>query len=459
MLNSKALGEKIAAELDKVAAVNALCEKESRDATEAEQSIVNEAIGVDGKGGNVAKLRAQLAQAQAFEAELANQASLRVGNRAPAIGFHGGGSDADSRGYFGSIRVPASCRARQPLKAFHGPEAEQEAFAFGRMLQAIAGSGKANSWCQDNLGFNPQAAMSEGSDSEGGFLVPPTYEAAIIRLVAKYGIARRKCRIKPMSSDTDDQPRRTGGLIAYAAGEIQAATASTMAGDSVKLVAKDFVALTYWSRNLEEDAAIAIADLNATEMGLAFAKKEDECLFLGDAASTYNGIVGLKNALNAGSVVTAASTHTTLATLTMADFYSMQGALATYADDSAEWYVHKSVWAQAMQRLGQAQSGVTSTEIVNGMSRDLFLGRPVNFVTSMTSTATTSTAGVVYYGDLMMSATFGDRRGLNVATSREVAFVTRQIAMLATERYDINIHDKGDSSNAGGIVRLDMAAS
>lgn len=457
MLNSKVLGEKIAAELDRVAAVNALCEKESRDATEAEQGIVNEAIGPDGKGGNVAKLRAQLAQAQAFEAELANQASLRVGNRATAIGVHQGASDADSSSPFARIRVPVSARARKPIEAFKGPLAEQEAFATGRYFQAVVGSREARNWCRDHLGIDIQAGMTEGTDSAGGFLVPPAYEANLIRLVADYGVARRKLRTVPMDRDTHDRPRRTGGLNAYFTGEIGAPTESTVAGDVIKLVAKDLRALTYWSRNLSEDAAIAVADLNMMEMATAFAYKEDLCAFSGDGTSTYGGIVGIKNALAAGSISTATG-HTTLATLTLADFDAMIGQLPAYAEKNGgpEWYMHKTVWANAVLRLASSAGGVTSTEIINGVSRNVFRGYPVNFVEVMTSTATSGTAGVCYFGNLPMAGDFGDRRGVTVRTSVEAAFTTSQVAMLAFERFDVNIHDKGDASNAGSIIGLTM---
>ena len=463
MLNSKVLNEKIQAELDKVAAVNSLCEKDKREASPEEVAIVNEAIGADGKGGSVAKLRAQLAQAQAFEAELAAMATQRAQNatRVPVPAVHGGGSDADSSSPFARIRVPVSARARKPMQAFSGPLAEQEAFATGRYFQAVVGSRDARNWCRDNLGVDIQAGMTEGTDSAGGFLVPPAYEANLIRLVADYGVARRKLRTQPMSGDTFSRPRRTGGLTAYFTGEIGAPTESTMTGDVVQLVAKDIRALTYWSRNLDEDAAIAVADLNMMEMATAFAYKEDICAFSGDGTSTYGGIVGIKNALAAGSIYTAASGHTTLATLTLADFDGMIGQLPAYAEKSGgpEWYMHKTVWANAVLRLASGVGGVTSTEIVNGLSRNLFRGYPVNFVEVMTSTATTSTAGVCYFGNLPMAADFGDRRGVTVRTSTEAAFTTSQVAMLAFERFDVNIHDKGDSSNAGAIIGLTMAAS
>ena len=58
------------------------------------------------------------------------------------------------------------------------------------------------------------------------------------------------------------------------------------------------------------------------------------------------------------------------------------------------------------------------------------------------------------FGDIAMAATFGDRRGMTVARSTEYKFAEDQIAIKATERFDINIHDIGDTTNAGPVVAL-----
>jgi HK97 family phage major capsid protein len=48
----------------------------------------------------------------------------------------------------------------------------------------------------------------------------------------------------------------------------------------------------------------------------------------------------------------------------------------------------------------------------------------------------------------------GERRGITVKTSEERYFEYDQIAIQATERVDINVHDVGDATTAGPIVAL-----
>ena len=64
------------------------------------------------------------------------------------------------------------------------------------------------------------------------------------------------------------------------------------------------------------------------------------------------------------------------------------------------------------------------------------------------------TNGTVYvlFGDLSLSTTFGDRRGITIARSAERYFEKRQIAIQTTERFCIVNHDIGDTSTAGPIV-------
>lgn len=456
MLSVKALQEQLAKKMDEVKAVHSLCEKETREPTAEETALINAAIGEDGQGGEVAKIKARIVQAEAFEREVAEQSKIRS-----AVPVHTGGSDADSGSMFARIRVPVSARARAPVKTFAGPTAEQEAFAFGRMVQAMWGSQRADEWCRDSIGFSPRAAMSEGSDSDGGFLVPGEFESSLIRLVNEYGVARRVCQLVPMRSDTKTQPRRTGGLTAYAIGEISAPTESSPTVDQVQLIAKKFGVLTKYSRDLEEDSAIAVAGMVAAELALAFAYKEDSCLFNGDGTSTYGGIVGIKESLAAGSTVTASAANK-YSELLLTDFESMIAALPSYAfmDGGPQWYLHRSAWATSMLRLAAAAGGNTTREITGGVQTQ-FLGYPVNFVEVMNNTLTdqNDAEGVCYFGNLRQGVMFGDRRGVTVDTSREVAFTTQQITVLGTERFDINVHNPGTASAAGSIIMLKMFGS
>ena len=81
----------------------------------------------------------------------------------------------------------------------------------------------------------------------------------------------------------------------------------------------------------------------------------------------------------------------------------------------------------------------------------------------MTNAAPEVTADgiIAVFGDLTQAASFGDRRQTTIQISDSAlnAFEQDELAIRGTERFDINIHDIGDSSNAGPVVglKLDIA--
>lgn len=91
----------------------------------------------------------------------------------------------------------------------------------------------------------------------------------------------------------------------------------------------------------------------------------------------------------------------------------------------------------------------------------MFLGYPVQMVNVMNSTtsAQTSTHGLVYFGDLAMAALFGSRRGVSIAVDSSRYFELDQLAIRGTQRFDINVHGTGTASVAGPVIQLLTPAS
>jgi HK97 family phage major capsid protein len=214
------------------------------------------------------------------------------------------------------------------------------------------------------------------------------------------------------------------------------------------------------SSEITEDSIVNLADDLAGEISYAFAKKEDECLFLGDGTSTYGGIVGLKSAVAAGSKVTAATGNTSFATLDLEDFMQMVGKLPEYAVAGARWYISRQGWANSMLRLAEAAGGNTVAQVAQGAPLQ-FLGFPVTIsqVMNSTLTAQVSTDGLAYLGDLQMAASMGTRRGVSIAVDASRYFEFDQLAIKGTERFDLNVHEKGTASEAGPVIMLSTPGS
>lgn len=452
--NAQEIRETIQERIDEMEAITQLAEDEGREPTSEETQQVDAKMSeignpADGKE-SATGLYWQLQRAERYEALLATN---RQRHQTPA---DSGDLDGDQ-----DVRITPVNRYRHgSLRAYRGENAEEQAFRAGQFFAAtLWGNERAREWCQEH-GMDIRAAQSTTSDSAGGHLVPVEMEQAIINLREEYGVFRREAKVVPMASDTKTVPRRTSGLTAYFVSDNDQVNASEKAWDQVNLVAKKLGALAKYSSELAEDAVVSIGDDLTDEMAYAFANKEDECGFNGSGTSTYGGIVGVLNAVNAGSTYEAATGNTAFSTLDLSDFEGMIGQLPQYAARNAKWYISRVGYYASMARLMDAGGGNTSEMLADGTRRLMFLGYPVvlSQVLNTTTGAQTDTS-ILAFGDLGMAATVGNRRGIRVLISPHRYMEYDQIGILGTERMDINVHEKGDASNAGAILVMDTPSS
>jgi len=343
-----------------------------------------------------------------------------------------------------------------------GKSADERAYRFGKWFKgAVVGDQASKQWCDAN-GIQTKA-MSDGTNYLGGYLVPPEFSTDIIDLRETYGVARQVARVVPMSSDTLTIPRRTGGLTAYFVGEASTITTSDKNFDQVNLVAKKLAALTLWSSELNEDAMISIGDDLAGEIAYAFSQKEDECYFNGDGTSTYGGITGVRTKLrNVDNTIAnikglQVASDNIYSGIILGDFHGVLGKLPLYARNGAVWIMSATFFDTVAHKLQTAAGGNVIADIANGgVAR--FLGYPVVLSQVMPTTEANSQICALL-GNFRLGSTFGDRRLLSLALSSEYKFAEDQLAIRGTERFDINIHDVGNTTAAGPIVGLITAAS
>lgn len=358
-----------------------------------------------------------------------------------------------------------------PGMATHA-EAELKAYRFGKFMQVVLGAPGGNvqpslalEWCKTN-GIEIKV-QSEGVPSEGGVLVPPEFERMLIDLRETYGAFRRNVKIIPMGAETKQVARRTGGLTAYFIGEGAAGTQSSKAWDSVMLVAKKLMTLVTYSTEVAEDAVINLADDLAGEIAYAFALKEDNCGFIGDATSTYGGITGVVKALVprvSATVASVAGVQVQTGTgsfsgVVIGDFTKTIAKLPVYADTpNAKWYMHKTFYSSIPQALMAAAGGNNWRDLAAGPSGTSFLGYPVEFAQVLPFTWAANTIYALF-GDLGLAAKMGDRRQTTLFTDPYSLSANDQIQIRGTERFDINVHDVGDGTTPGPVVGFASAAS
>lgn len=372
-----------------------------------------------------------------------------------------------------------------PVKNFRKPHAgrtpEENAFRSGKWLQAILGNRQAMQYCQENgifaYGSNQVAleieaaaqrtgiynAHSEGSNSAGGFLVPDEFEAAVINLRDTYGVARRFCDVKNMSSDYHVQPKRLTGLTATARAEEGAVTESSKTWGQVALTAKSWDLLSKFSRELNEDAVISIADDLTGEAAIAFAYAEDNSLFNGDGSGTYNSITGLYtiwfnqwagSETYKGGVTTA--THDLPTEVDATDLAKVIGQIAPWAKQMGRcrWFCSPEYAAAIFDRLTGAAGGNNAFDLAAGRPRT-YAGYPVTeCLTAPANDYTTAQdeKPMLWFGDMASAVRFGNRRGMTVQILNELYAANGQIGIIASERFDINVHNYGSTSVKSPLV-------
>lgn len=417
---------------------------------------LRQALGVAVDALNSEEILLDPKKYEAKSAEIAEQRGLidRVEKAQKAQSALALPADLAERSKILEVRRPSAGR----LRSFTGKTAEEDAYRTGMFIRAtMFERPDAAEWCKAN-GVPITRAASEGVNSAGGVLVPEEMMNAIIVLRETFGIFRQQCRVVPMGRDTLNWPRRTGGLTAYFTAENTAPTESQLTFDNVQLVAKKLAVLTRLSTELEEDAIIAIAEFIVGEVAYAMASKEDDCGFNGDGTSTYGGMRGLTNLAvdgnhNAGKY-TAAGGHNTFGTLDATDITGLMGLLPYYALANAKFYISQTGFATTFERL-IATAGGNSINTLDGSIVYRYLGFPIVISQKLpTSTASLTTKAMLFFGDLAMAAAMGERRGVTIKRSDQRYFDQDQIGILGTERFDINVHDLGDSTNAGPIVSL-----
>ena len=329
--------------------------------------------------------------------------------------------------------------------------AQEAAFRSGQWaLASLFGNERAQQWCRDNgLDFR---AIGGSTNAKGGYLVPVELETAIVNLMEVYGVARPNCRIVTMGSDTKDVPIRLTGLTAYPVGEASELTESDKTWGLAKLVARKWGVLVRYSSEISEDAVINMADDLAMETGQAFAYAEDNALINGDGSVDFHGITGILSALAAGSIKACAATHTTFAKVDDADITTVIGLLPSYALAGAKIFCSPVVKGAVFDRLLRAAGGNTQ-QILAGSAGASYGGLPI-VTTSLLNATDGASATVALIGNMAQAVAFGDRRSMTMRVSSDRYLEYDQTAIMATERFDINVHGKGTATANGVLIKF-----
>jgi HK97 family phage major capsid protein len=355
-----------------------------------------------------------------------------------------------------STSMPAVPKTHRKLRAF---DSNEDAYRAGLWFKAaFLNDSEASRLCNDYGILN---TATEGTNSAGGYLVPDELSSAIIAVRNRAGVSRQLCKVVGMSSDVMNIPKVTAGLTVDYPAEAAAITASDQTWGQVALAAVKRAVIAKTSNELLFDSVINVIDDLAVAIGNAFAVQEDNELINGDGTSTYGSETGVLSAMGAASKVTMGSGDTSFANIALTDLNALVGLMPDkyYASASPAFLIGRVAWASYIQNLLYAAGGNTFLSLSgdsDGSSAQLF-GFPVYISDQMPADAV-STCGAIF-GNFNEGVIIGDREDVEISVSEEAFWANDITAVKGTTRYDINVHDAGDGSDAGALVGLFTAAS
>jgi len=337
-------------------------------------------------------------------------------------------------------------------------DTEDDARCFGLCIQhQVGGDARALDALKGEMKSVFERALG-GTSELGDNLVPIEYARRIQRLVDEAGVLPRNAFNMPMPTDKFTFQRRTQGLTVFKTGQNIAATASDLGFETINLNADEWNVLCLYPKSLDADSAGVVGELVMIEIVQAYSEALDTYGFGGDGTPDSLDIEGITAKLkrlngidNGGGLVLGSGNA--WSELVRDDFQAMIGALPGYAQAGAKFYCSMPFWANVILDIILDGGGVTAAEI-EGRRQMMFMGYPVEICHFGLPKVEGNSQVCALFGDLRLSTTHGVREQMTIEESRDVKFMERQIAVLGTQRHDINNHSLGDADNAGAVVGL-----
>ncbi len=312
-------------------------------------------------------------------------------------------------------------------KGDRGQESQNE-FSMAELLKTSANV--------DNFALTPRGqevlkALSEGTDSAGGFLTPPGFLAKIIERKQQLITLDPMVTHVPVTTDTGYIPTLATDISVVLGSENTEKTETTPVFGEATWQLYKFVAITKMSLELLEDSAINLESFLAEKFAEALARKQDEMIAMGTGSSMPTGLYYC-------SGVTAVSG---IGALTYEDLLTIEHTVdARYRHQKGMAWVMNNTNVLRIRKLkdtaghyifvrGGLAMGVNTGERGIG---DTLLGYPLLENPNLPD-------GAILFGELSYYWKY-TRGGVRISATKEGgdSFAYDQLWIKCTERYDGN---------------------
>jgi len=274
----------------------------------------------------------------------------------------------------------------------------------------------------------PCNTLREGTDGEGGFLVPDEFEKKIISALTQKNVIRSLARVIT-TERTMKLAKAVGGGHAYWVPEEGPYPETSTVFDQIVLGAHKLGDMIRVSDELLEDSAFDIEDFIAKEFARRFAQAEEDAFLLGDGKGKPLGIV---------HQIEKTITTQNAGEISADDLVDLQHSIPQKHRKNAV-YVMSDATLRELYKIKSAYGrNIWAGDLTTGLPLRLF-GYPVIISESMSIAESDQPA--ILFGDFSWYV-IGDRKHRSVKRLNEVYASHGQVGYMVTHRVDAVLMDK-----------------
>lgn len=269
-------------------------------------------------------------------------------------------------------------------------------------------------------------ALQEGTDSEGGYLVPDEFERTLVEALEEENVFRTLAHVIKTSSGDRKIPVVASKGTASWVDEEGAYTESDDAFSQVSIGAYKLGTMIKVSDELLADSVFDLEAYISKEFARRIGAREEESFFNGDGKGKPLGILAAAGGAEVG--VTAASATAITADEVIDLFYSLK---APYRKN-AVWVLNDATVKQIRKLKDSTGQYLWQPSLVAG-TPDTILGRPVKTSAFMPTAA--AGAKTIAFGDFKYYW-IADRQGRTFKKLSELYAANGQVGFMGTQRVD-----------------------
>ena len=269
-------------------------------------------------------------------------------------------------------------------------------------------------------------ALQEGTDSEGGYLVPDEFERTLVEALEEENVFRTLAHVIKTSSGDRKIPVVASKGTASWVDEEGAYQESDDEFSQVSIGAYKLGTMIKVSEELLADSVFDLEAYISKEFARRIGAREEESFFTGDGSGKPLGILATTGGAEVG--VTAASATAITADEVIDLFYSLK----TPYRKNAAWVLNDATVKQIRKLKDSTGQYLWQPSLVAG-TPDTILGRPVK--TSAFMPVAAAGAKTIAFGDFKYYW-IADRQGRTFKKLSELYAANGQIGFLGTQRVD-----------------------